>query len=327
MRRPSRFAALTASMLLLAACAGAVAVSNPWSPAPAADGWSAAEASTRRVGLGMSGGARLAQGVTFMGGVELLTPVGSLLHSLSDLKLTDGSGFVTVSDVGDLVQGELRLDERGRLTGLDAFRVRRLTRLDGSPITEKFEGDAEGLAFVEGQLLVSFERDHRIWNYGPLDALSSRPVAMRRPDFPFTENDGIEGLATAPGGWRAAGESGGVWDCSPLACTVVTAPPAIPVPDTDYRITGMDRDPAGDGWLVVERSYKPPLDVRARVRRMAPDGAMGPTLIELTLPGTTDNFEGMAAETRNGRTRLYILSDDNFNPMQRTLMLAFDIAP
>lgn len=28
---------------------------------------------------------------------------------------------------------------------------------------------------------------------------------------------------------------------------------------------------------------------------------------------------------RNGRTRLYILSDDNFNPAQRTLMLAFDL--
>jgi len=31
------------------------------------------------------------------------------------------------------------------------------------------------------------------------------------------------------------------------------------------------------------------------------------------------------AETRNGRTRLYILSDDNFNPMQRTLLLTFDV--
>ena len=58
---------------------------------------------------------------------------------------------------------------------------------------------------------------------------------------------------------------------------------------------------------------------------MAPDGSLGPVLIELKLPGTTDNFEGIAAETRNGRTRLYILSDDNFSPMQRTLLLAFDV--
>ena len=58
---------------------------------------------------------------------------------------------------------------------------------------------------------------------------------------------------------------------------------------------------------------------------MAPDGTLGPVLIELKLPGTTDNFEGIAAETRNGRTRLYILSDDNFNAVQRTMVLAFDV--
>ena len=53
--------------------------------------------------------------------------------------------------------------------------------------------------------------------------------------------------------------------------------------------------------------------MRAQVRRLAPDGGLGPVLISLKLPGTTDNFEGIAAETREGRTRLYILSDDNFN--------------
>ena len=50
-----------------------------------------------------------------------------------------------------------------------------------------------------------------------------------------------------------------------------------------------------------------------------------PALIELKLPGTTDNFEGVAAERRGPTTRLYLLSDDNANPAQRTLLLAFDI--
>jgi hypothetical protein len=76
---------------------------------------------------------------------------------------------------------------------------------------------------------------------------------------------------------------------------------------------------------VVQRLYRPPLDARARVRRMAPNGDLGPVLMELKLPGTTDNFEGVAAERRDGATRLYILSDDNSNPMQRTLLLAFDL--
>ncbi len=135
----------------------------------------------------------------------------------------------------------------------------------------------------------------------------------------------MEGLAVAPGGWRVSGEAGGVWDCAAARCTGVSTPPQTPIPDSEYRITGLDRDPSGAGWFVVQRLYRAPIDMRARVRRMAPDGTLGPVLIELKLPGTTDNFEGIAAETRNGRTRLYILSDDNFNPAQRTLMLAFDL--
>jgi hypothetical protein len=319
-------------LLTLVGCSGSVGVPHPY--VPAVGGWVPEEATTRPVGLGISGGAALAPGVTFAGGIEIVAPVGSPLHSLSDLKLTGDGGFVTVSDVGDLVRAELRLDAQGRLTGVDGARVRRLTLADGTPVQDKFEGDSEGLALLDdGELLISFERDHRIWNYGPLTALRN-PVPVRKPDFPFPENDGMEGLTVAPHGWRVNGESGGVWDCSPAACTVVTAPPTPLLRDSDYRITGMDRDPAagpGGGWFVVQRLYAPPIDARARVRRMAADGTLGPVLVELKLPGTTDNFEGIAAETRTGprgeRTRIYILSDDNFSAAQRTLMLAFDVTP
>ncbi|QTC88135.1 esterase-like activity of phytase family protein [Brevundimonas pondensis] len=322
MNRRVYVAALAA--LTLAACASAVVTSQPWTPTSEADGWSPVSASTRTVGLGMPGAAVLGKGVRYAGGVTVLAGMDSPLHSLSDLKLTGDGGFISVSDVGDLARGRLALDARGRLIGLEGLSVRRLTLTDGAPISQKMEGDAEGLAITAGgDLLVSFERDHRIWNYGPLAALRA-PEAVRRPDFPFTENDGMEGLAASGDGWRVAGESGGVWNCSAVRCAVVTPPPERPLTDADYRITGMDRDPAG-GWFVVQRSYRAPIDVRARVRRMAQDGTLGPVLVELKLPGTTDNFEGIAAERRGDRTRLYILSDDNFNAVQRTMMLAFDI--
>jgi hypothetical protein len=323
-----RFAALTA-LLAVSACAGGP--NGPLPYQPAVDGWIPAMATTRAVGLGLPGGAALAQDVSFAGGLELVVDTASPLHSLSDLKLTGpGGGFVSVSDSGDLARGRILLDASGRLTGLEGLAFRRLTLEDGQPIQDKADGDAEGLALLpDGRLLVSFERRHRIWSYGRLPGLDARPTPVRSPDFAFTENDGMEGMAArhAGGGWRATGENGGVWDCAPAGCTVVQTPPVPPLSDRDYRITGMDRDPSGDGWFVVQRSFAPPVDARARVRRMGPDGALGPVLVELKLPGTTDNFEGIAAETRNGRTRLYILSDDNNNPAQRTLMLAFDVMP
>lgn len=311
------------ALLVLSACASVSA--SPLVPAPL-PGWTAAAAGTRPVGLGLPFGAKLDPSVRFAGGLQIVLDDTSPLHSLSDLKLTE-DGFVSVTDAGDLVRGQLVLNSGGRLTGVSGLQYRRLTLMSGQPIVEKRDGDAEGLAISgEGDVLVSFERDHRIWNYGPETALRTVPTALARPDFPFTNNDGMEGISIGPAGLRVAGESGGVWDCRPTACTVVTAPPATPLADSEFRITGMDRDPAGGGWFVLQRLFRAPADARARVRRMAPDGTLGPVLVELKFPGTTDNFEGLAAVARDGGSRLYILSDDNTSEKQRTLLLAFDIA-
>ncbi|MBI2262479.1 MAG: esterase-like activity of phytase family protein [Caulobacterales bacterium] len=322
-----RFSALAAAAAALALSACATSVPAPvWTGGHA--GWTAAEAEVRPIGLGIPGGAALDEGVQFAGGVELVLDPGSPLHSLSDLKLVDEHDFVSVSDAGDLVRGRLRLDAAGRLAGMDSLRWRRLTLPDGSPIADKADGDAEGLFLdSDGGLAVSFERRHRLWSYGSLEALAVRPAPLTSPDVEFPLNDGMEGVSAAPGGWRIAGESGGVWDCAARGCRVVTAPLTEPIPDSDYRITGMDRDPSGHGFWVIERRFRPPVDVRGRIRRMAADGTPGPVLVELSLPSTVDNFEGIAAVRHGDGVRLYILSDDNGNTRQRTLLLAFDVRP
>lgn len=316
-----RFAGLAAA-LALSACATAPAALYVADPA---DGWTPVAAQIRPVGLGLLPGAHLAPAVRFAGGIAVISPETTPLHGLSDLKIIDGD-LISVSDAGDLVRARLRLDRRGRLTGVDQPRLRRLTLTDGSPITEKGDGDAEGLAVTDaGDLLISFERDHRIWNYGPVARPGTHPVAVASPDFAFPSNDGMEGLSAAPDGWRTAGESGGLWDCTPAGCHTVVAPPEPLLGDADYRMTGLDRDPSGDGWFVVQRRFQAPTDVRARVRHMAADGTLGPVLVELKHPGTVDNFEGIAAVATVGGVRLYLLSDDNFSEKQRTLLLAFDL--
>lgn len=310
--------------LMLAACAGAAVTSLPYA-SDTHDAWQAQPSSTRTIGLGLPGGAMLAQGVSYAGGVQLLTPTVSPLRSLSDLKLVGDDEFISVSDSGDLVRGRLRLDAEGNLDGLDALRSRRLTSLDATPFTQKADGDAEGLTLLgNGDLLVSFEGDHRIWNYGPLDNITT-PRRVPHPAWDFARNGGMEGLASNNGQWRVAGEDGGVWDCDPVLCRAVSLPSGTASKDSDYRTTGLDRDPSGQGYWVVQRAFTPPMDARARVRKMSDDGQLGPVLVELKLPGTTDNFEGIAATIRGDKTRIYILSDDNQNPLQRTLMLAFDI--
>lgn len=317
-----RLAALVLT-LLLSACAGAGVVSGPWRGS--GGGWTPIAAEIRPIGLGAPGGVRLAPGVRFAGGLQIVAPGGDRLHGLSDLKLVDAE-FVAVTDAGDLVRGRPAFDRRGRLAGLSDLRLRGLTGEDGRGFATKADGDAESLAITaDGDLVVGFEQRPRLWSYGPLDALRDRPSPLAAPPAP-PGNEGLEALAARPDGLRAAAEGGGVWDCTSMRCVEVVAPPATPTAVGDWRVTGMDRDPAGGGWFVVERLYREPFDMRARLRRMDPSGRSGPVLVTLSLPSTTDNFEGVAAVAGAVGTRLYILSDDNDNPRQRTLLLAFDVA-
>jgi hypothetical protein len=63
---------------------------------------------------------------------------------------------------------------------------------------------------------------------------------------------------------------------------------------------------------------------------VAPELTAG-TIIEareiarLDPPVTVDNLEALAISNEEGRTILWIASDDNFNPLQRTLLLKFEL--
>ena len=50
--------------------------------------------------------------------------------------------------------------------------------------------------------------------------------------------------------------------------------------------------------------------------------------MDMARPLTIDNFEAIAAvPAKDGSVRFYLLSDDNFQSSQRTLLLAFDWTP
>ena len=261
--------------------------------------------------------------VRFAGGVVLRSE-DPRFGGLSDLRLDASGGLVAVTDAGDLITARLILDTAGRLAGVGQVRLRRLTELDGLPISDRARGDAEGLAILpDGQVLVAFERDHRIWSYGrdAADIPSPRP----HPGHAFANNEGMEGMVgDGAGGWYVAGEGGGFWHCDLTACEARAAPPETPL--SGYRPTGLALDAQTGGLLLLERFYEAPIDTRIRVRRIDRNGQVTAGLIALRLPATVDNFEGIATTLNaDGSQRVYILSDDNFSARQRTLLLAFDL--
>jgi len=255
---------------------------------------------------------------------------------LSDLAVSeDGSRLLAVSDEGHWVRARLLYDERGVLKGLDRAEMGPLLDTNGQPLLSKDRQDAESLTQLpDGSWLVAFEHQHRVWSYPggdrPLQGVARATVAP-----PGLEqgplNAGLEALATLADGRILAlsedwGKDGhlhgwvgrdGVWASLEYLATGPERP------------TGTARLPSGD-VLVVERYYSKATGVLIGLKRVAADaikpGAAlrGELLATIRPPLTADNFEGVATRRgSNGETLIYLLSDNNFNSKQRTLLLEF----
>jgi hypothetical protein len=263
----------------------------------------------------------------YAGGVELTSPDTSRLHGLSDLVVQPDGALIAVSDEGDLVCGRIALDAKGRLAGVTDATLGPLASLDGRPLSgTKTDSDSEGLAlWPNGDLMVSFERNHRIWLY---PAAGGPPHAIPKPDAPFPDNDGMEALALDPEAGPDAYIAGRedtreTWTCRLSGgCT----PYLRPGKDGLGKLTSARAVPGGR-WAFLFREFSPLAGVTSHL--LVTDRA-GRTLDELDIarPATVDNFEGVAAVPGPGGViRFYLISDDKFASNQRTLLLAFDWRP
>lgn len=262
----------------------------------------------------------------YAGGLALSSADTARFHGLSDMAIRNGVDLTAVSDEGDLLKARLMLDKTGRLVGLEGARISALPGLDGKPLQGKLESDSEGMALLaNGDMLTSFEQRHRIWLY-PADG--SPPRAAPAPDASFPANGGMEALGPAPDlgpdVYLAGGEeSGQTWTCRLSAgCTpgpVIAKPP-------EFGLVAVTRLPQGrTAWLL--RAWDP---VRGNRVILTVQDAQGAEVgrLDLARPLTIDNFEAVAAvPAKDGAVRFYLLSDDNFQSSQRTLLLAFDWTP
>jgi len=321
---------LSVAALALAACAPSAA------DAPITEQWRALELQTTRVELSPE---RIGA-LVYRGGLELRADE-EIFGGLSGLEVLDDGRLVAISDTGMWFEAELVLDGAGRLAGLRDARVAFMRDEAGDPFADKEAGDAEGLTqLADGRFAVSFEQTQSIRLYdlnrdGPFGAALAGPVLDGVARLP--ENAGLEALAVDGEGALLVGAEGGEAGTTPLWRAALNAqPPVAPahsyVLRDGFSLTGMDRLPDG-GMVVVERFYAPVVGARARVARFDDDALSGgepiaaEALALLAPPLPVDNFEAIAAvRMPDGATRLYILSDDNFNRRQRTLLLAFDVA-
>ncbi|MGX1198581.1 esterase-like activity of phytase family protein [Parvibaculum sp. MBR-TMA-1.3b-4.2] len=283
------------------------------------------------------------------GGVELTSPDGDF-GGWSGLSVSaDGSRLLAISDKGRWLSGRLLYDERGRIYGVADAHIAPMLGLDGKPVTRtKQLGDAEGLT-VDGddplasQAYVSFERAHRIWKYDIANhALAAKPLQLltQRRLGRLAFNGGIEALA-----WHPARP--GKDDAGLVAITEDTLNPRGNIraflaegrdfqrfevkPRAPYKPTDLARLPNGD-YLLLERRFSilggVGMEIRYLKSAALTPGALvdGPVLIDVGQSYSIDNMEGLSARSDGkGGAWLYMISDDNFNPIQRTLLLMFHL--
>ena len=244
----------------------------------------------------------------------------------------DGTKITAVSDMGYWLAGSLGYDGSGDLASIGEVRMGPLLAPDGTPTTGKLGGDAESIApDNRGGYFIGFEQEHRLWRY---PSLTVRPSRVEVPDdlAKAPANGGLEALArlddgstlalteqlAVPGGTRGWLGRPGRWQPLTLAA------------DGGFAVTAAATLPDGD-VLVLQRRFPP---VGARVVRIAaaairPGATLdGEELARLEGAHAVDNMEGIAARTGpKGETLIYLLSDDNFNPLQQTLLLMFELLP
>lgn len=270
--------------------------------------------------------------LSYRGGVRL-TSSNARFGGLSGLSVsTDGKHLVAVSDTGLWVTGTLTYDAEGRLNGLIDTKIEPLRGADGKNLIGKKPGDAESLTPLDdGGYLVSFEQNHRVLHYDA-PGTPGRPIAVALEGLRRVKsNGGLEAveqladgrvLALSEGHFVADGQLAG-WLIDGDSAAAVSYPG-----DGYFKPTGMAR--LADGrLLVLERGYTAIGGVKCRVMLIEAPDAGGPItglreLARLVPPVNVDNFEGLAVRIdEDGAVLLYIVSDDNFNPFQRTLLMMF----
>lgn len=254
-------------------------------------------------------------------GAFSLTSSDSDFGGLSAL-LVEGDRLIALSDRATLWRARMRLADDGTLLDLGEWR----TQPAGDPQVD----DTEALArLTNGALALANEIPFRLRALeGDLpDAAALLTGALAGLDS--SRNQGVEALASLPqGGLLAIVEGSDDDGLHPLLTLRHGRLTRNGYAAADgYRPTGADR--IGNDVFVIERRFSLLGGFQSRVvvldvERIAAPGATlaGRELGRLGPASFSENFEGLAAaQSADGAVLLYLVSDDNFNPLQRTLLL------
>jgi len=245
----------------------------------------------------------------------------------------DGNRMIAVSDRGQLWQARLQHGELGKLVDVDRWTLAEIPKLPNDPKGWR-SVDAEALAGDDRSLVVAYEGYHRLrrLSHSNLEALPQRLPRLEGLGGP--SNSGIESLASLNGGrFLAIAEGVGAVGGAGLSAWLIDGDQVddlVYVPSPGFVPTGADR--LDETLFVIERQFSLLGGFRSRLMTVPVDhvrpGAHlnGRELAVFRFGDIGENFEAVAAKRApDGRTLIYLLSDDNFSIFQRTVLLQLSL--
>lgn len=277
----------------------------------------------------------------YVGGLELVSTSDDF-GAISGIALAqDQSKFVAVADTGFWVEGEILRDEDNKPTGLTNVSMSEISGKSGAPISAKWKADAEGIIVDGENIIVSFERAHRITHYTRQPGTAPKFENEFSPPVPLYElrdNRGFEGIAYAP---KTSPLKGGLVGISEKSL------------DKNKNIMGFVQDASGSSFefsvkrkdefdvtdlaflpggnlIILERRFNVSDGIGMRLRHIKTSDIIkgatvdGDTILLADFLYQIDNMEGLSITVDDdGIPRLTLVSDDNHSLLQRNLLLEF----
>ena len=203
----------------------------------------------------------------------------------------------------------------------------------GDDEEDKENRDVESLVVAGAQAWLGYEQANAVWRYD-LPSFRARASAAPTAMAKWSDNRGAEAMVRLPDGRFLVFSEGEGGDSEVL---LFAGDPAVPGtralrlryrPPQGYRVTDAALLPDGRLALLNRRvSLFAGFTARLTIARL-PDLSEGAVIAgeeAATFEGavTRDNFEALGVTREGGRSILWIASDDNYNPLQRTLLMKF----
>jgi len=276
------------------------------------------------------------------GGLVLAGP--KEFGGVSGITFIDQSRFVMISDRGLFISGSLTHSMDGSPEAISNVEISPVENSRGAPLPSSYTRDSEAISTIyrngkPAAVRVGFENLTRVADFNLADGRPvgpARQVVIPKWISDIRTNQSLESVCLAPKASPIAGStllilekylrdnanSGwilGKRDKGPVALTLANG-----LKPTDCAFL-----PDGD-LLVLERGigfFSFTMQVRRiKAKEVKPGAVMGGEVILSGYGGDIDNMEGIAVRiAKDGSTRLVLVSDDNFNDWERSLLLEFEL--